>query len=343
MWSAGMSVAGVLEWHDGDSNLAMAGGGACFWSEGEIFGLTDADDEGTAGMRAEALQGFAGEQEGFTAAFEINAGGAAVGLEAERVINDDVIKADRFILYCEARGRGAYGGASAGMSVVLNECNGAKGDRIVTEFGHRDAIMIAAAGQGMQTNDLLYDRENEIATGFDDTAAEDNHIGVEQMADVEAGVAERFGGFADDLSDELVFLLEGAFQHAAFDDGEVITGEFGDGAFAAVVNGIADVAFDGGAAGEGFETAAVATAAEGAAGLHDHVADFAGGIAAAGDELAVDDEAGADAGTDKDADGGGSAAGGAAPSFTEGAEIDIIADIDRDFEAVAEEGCDDHA
>jgi len=229
------------------------------------------------------------------------------------------------------------------MSVAFNKCNGAERDRIVTELGHRDAIMIAAAGHGVQTNDLLNDGEDEIATGFEDTAAEYDQIGVEQMADVEAGVAEGFGGFAHDFSDQFVFLLEGAFKDTTFDDGEVVAGQFGDGAFATVFKGVADVALDGSAAGEGFETAAVAAPTEGAAGLHDHVADFAGGIAAAGDELAVDDEAGADAGTDKDADGGGRAAGGAAPSFTEGAEIDIVADIDRDFEAFAEEGGDDHA
>jgi len=84
----------------------MIGGGTGFWSESEIMGLADADDERAALMLAEALQGFAGEQEGFTTAFELNAAGAAVGVEAERVINEVVIKVDGIIVNGEVRGRG---------------------------------------------------------------------------------------------------------------------------------------------------------------------------------------------------------------------------------------------
>lgn len=227
--------------------------------------------------------------------------------------------------------------------MLLDKSDSAESNGIVAELGHGNNIVFAAAGERMQADDLLDDGKDEIATGLDDTAAEDDHVGIQEVADVEAGVAEGFGSFAHDFSDELVFLLEGAFEDIAFNDGEVVAGEFGDSGLTAVFDGVADIAFDGGAASEGFEAAAIAAATEGAAGLHDHVADFAGGVAAAGDELAVDDDTGADTGADEDTDRGGGAAGGPAPGFAERAEVNVVADKDRDFEAFAQGRGDDDA
>lgn len=227
--------------------------------------------------------------------------------------------------------------------MLFDQRDGAEGNGIVAELGHGDNIVFATSGERVQTDDLLDDGEDEIATGLDDTAAQDDEVWIQEVADVEAGIAEGFGGLAHDFGDEFVFLLEGAFEDIAFNDSEVVAGEFGDGGFAAVFDGVAEIAFDSGAAGEGFEAAAVATAAEGAPGLHDHVADFAGGVAAAGDELAVDDHTGADTGADEDTDGGGSAAGGAAPGLAERAEVNVVAEINGHFEAFAQERGDDDA
>lgn len=103
------------------------------------------------------------------------------------------------------------------------------------------------------------------------------------------------------------------------------------------------MAFDGGTAGESFEAPTVATAAERPAGLHDHMADFACGIATSGDELTIHDDARTDTRADKDADRAGGGAGDAAPCLAESAEIDVVTDHNGHFKAFAEARCDNHA
>lgn len=67
--------------------------------------------------------------------------------------------------------------------------------------------MIAASRHRVEADDLLNNREDEVATGLDDTAAEDDHVGIEEMTDVEAGVTEGFRSCAYDLRNNFIFLL----------------------------------------------------------------------------------------------------------------------------------------
>ena len=83
---------------------------------------------------------------------------------------------------------------------------------------------------------------------------------------------------------------------AATDDAQVSAGDFGQFARAARGQRGADVALDGGAAGERLEAAAIAAAAKRAADLHDDVADLTGRLAGATPHFALLHEAGPDAG-----------------------------------------------
>ena len=104
-------------------------------------------------------------------------------------------------------------------------------------------------------------------------------------------------------------------------------------ALAAGGDGLADVAFDGGAAGQGLEAAVVAAAALRAAELHDHVADFAGRLAIAAPQLAALHESAADARADADVQRALGLAGRAEPGFAQRAEVAVVADDDGRLEA----------
>ena len=83
-------------------------------------------------------------------------------------------------------------------------------------------------------------------------------------------------------SDELVAFFDGLAEVAAAEVLQIRAEGLGEEGLLAVGHGLGEIAEDGGAAGEGLETAAVAAIAFGAADFDDHVADFARGPAEAG-------------------------------------------------------------
>ena len=108
-------------------------------------------------------------------------------------------------------------------------------------------------------------------------------------------------------------------------------------------DGLADVALDGGAAGQGLEAAAVAAAALRAVELHDHVADLAGRFAIAAPQLAALHEAAADARAHADVHGAAGLAGRAEPGFAQRAEVAVVADDDGGLEAGLQQRAEGHA
>src|SRR6266540_3059915 len=117
-----------------------------------------------------------------------------------------------------------------------------------------------------------------------------------------AGDAGEFGGFLDDLGDEFITAADGLAQVATAHVLKVLAHQVGEDGRLAVFHGSLDLAKDGGAAGEGFEAAAIAAAAFGSVDFDDHVADFAGGEVVPAIQIAVDDEPAANARADEDAD-----------------------------------------
>ena len=140
---------------------------------------------------------------------------------------------------------------------------------------------------------------------------------VSTVPDVDAGVAEHLGRAGHDLGHQFVLDLEGLADHAASDDGEVAAGQVAQDAGAPGGDGLAQVALDGGAAGQGLEAAAVAAAALGAGQVHDDVADLAGRLAVAAPQLAALDEAAADARAHANVERALGLAGGAEPGFAQ--------------------------
>ena len=114
-------------------------------------------------------------------------------------------------------------------------------------------------------------------------------------------------------------------------------------ALAAGGDGLADVALDGRAAGQGLEAAAVAAAAFRGRQVHDDVADLAGRFAVAAPELAALDETAADARAHADVQGAVGLAGRAEPGFAQGAEVAVVADDDGHLEAGLQERAQLHA
>lgn len=301
------------------------------------------NDEGASAGVTEAEKRFSIHEKRIVLNLEIHLGDVPIREECDGMFHVLAVENDGIFMEGKLRVKSDCFGGLLMRLEGFSEGDGAEDNRVITELGNGDDIMIAASWHRVEADDLLNNREDEVAAGLDDTAAEDNHVGIEEMTDIEAGVTEGFCSCAYDLRNNFIFLLQGTLEGVAFDDGEVVTSEFGDDTLTAVFDGFADLAFDGGTAGERFEAPTIATAAEGPAGLHDHMADLTCGIATSGDELTIHDDARTDTRADKDADRAGRGAGDAAPRFAESAEIDVVTDHNGHFKALAEERCDNHA
>lgn len=207
---------------------------------------------------------------------------------------------------------------------------------MIPEFGGDDFDALGRAVHGVVPGGFDNDGEHVIFEGVDDTAAEDDVLGVEEVDDITDGDAGVFGGFFDDFFDQFIAFFEGFAQVTAAEVFEFIAEHVGEDGFLAIFDGFLEAAEDGGAGGEGFEATAVAAAAFGSADLEDHVTDFAGGAVEAGVEVAVEDEAAADAGAEEDADQVARFAAQFDGMNAEGADIAIVLDEDRDTEVFFE-------
>jgi len=154
--------------------------------------------------------------------------------------------------------------------------HGAQHDGVVAQRREEHAAALVRAGHGIQPDDVFHNRHDEVAARLDDAAAEDDRLGVDQVPHVEAGVAQHFGRASHHFGDQFILDIERLADHAAANDRQIAAGQFQQEAFAAGGDGVAQIAFNGGAAGERLEAAATAAAAFRPAKLHDHMADFAG-------------------------------------------------------------------
>lgn len=229
--------------------------------------------------------------------------------------------------YCNRCGKLGSADAAAG------EDGGAGDAGVVAEFGGFDLDAFHGAGHDVFFGGFDDGGHHLGFEGFDDAAADDDDLGVEDVDEVGDADAGGFGGLFDDLFDEFVAFANGFAEIAAAHVGEAGPEGIGEDGFLAVFHGGLDLAKDGGAAGEGFKAAAIAAAAFGAVDFDDHVANLAGSEVVADVEVAVDDDAAADAGADEDADEVLGLGFVFAVEGAEGADVAVVADEDGDGEA----------
>ena len=141
-------------------------------------------------------------------------------------------------------------------------------------------------------------------------------------------MSQDHGHALDDLDHDLVFFLEGLFDDFTFDAAEITVGQFADNGLFVFLDRLANIAFNGPAAGERLQASAVTAAAFGPVGLDDHVPEFSGGPIGTGKQLTIDDDSAPDAGSGEKADDILFALAGPQPLLPEQPEVDVIVDGD---------------
>src|SRR5579875_3757318 len=125
-------------------------------------------------------------------------------------------------------------------------------------------------GQGAAASTL----EKQVDS-LDDTAAEDDAFGIVEVDHASQAVAQIVGSLGDNLDSQGVVLLNGIGQQAGADDGlalfQLLCGLVRQHGFAPVMDFGHNGSGDGGARGVGFQTAAIAAAAQAPARFNGHI------------------------------------------------------------------------
>lgn len=231
----------------------------------------------------------------------------------------------------------------AASHVAAGQRHGAEHDGVVAQGREANVSRIAGAGQGVGADDVFHDGQHEFAAGLDHAAAQDDRLGIDQVPDRDARMAEHFAGSAHDLGNQRILLLQGAAQRAGTDHRQIAVEDVGQHGRSPGGHGVAQVALDGRSTGQGFKAAAVAAAAAWAVELHHDVADLAGGVPSPAPQFPFAHEPGADSRADEDRHDAAGAAARAEPGFAQRAEVAIVAQNDRHAKMVFQVRAEGHA
>ena len=208
--------------------------------------------------------------------------------------------------------------------------------RVIAQPTGDDLDSLGRAGHGVVFRGFDDDGHHVIFEGIDDAAAQDDAFGIDEIDDISDRDSGVFGGFFDDLFDELIAFAQGLTKVPAAQVVEIIPKHIDQDGFLAVFDRGLNASEDRGATGEGFEAAAIAATALRAADLDDHVTDFTCGAVEAAEQFAVQDDARTNPGAEEDADDMARFGAEFGHMNAERAGVAVVLDVHGDFEVFLE-------